>query len=105
MTEDVLVYIGAGAAQAPDNQQALDLAQQCSGGRLYVMPVTVLPRLAQVQVIRSPQDMQAIEHQLSQSDALFAAAWFMRQGKDDGDAKAERPGDGQSWDAPGFKAP
>lgn len=105
MTEDVLVYIGAGAALAPDNRQALDLAQQCSGGRLYVMPVTVLPRLAQVQVIRSPQDMQAIEHQLSQSDALFAAAWFMRQDKDSDDARAERPGDGQSWDAPGFKAP
>ncbi len=99
MTETVLVYIGEGAATAPDQRQALDLAQQCSGGRLYVMPRAVLPQLAQAQVIHSPQDMQDIAPHLSKSDTMFAAAWFLRKDKDD------RPGDGKSWDAPGYKAP
>lgn len=104
MTEDVLVYIGEGAAQAPDIRQQLDRAQQCSGGRLYVMPSAVLPRLAQAQVIRSAQDMALIAPSLSKSDTLFAAAWFMRQDKDDGPAD-DRAGDGKPWDHPGYKAP
>ncbi|MBA4490159.1 hypothetical protein [Paracoccus sp. S1E-3] len=99
MTETVLVYIGEGADQAPEQQQALDLAQQCSGGRLYVLPRTALPQLTQAQVIHSPQDMQEIAPRLSRSDNIFAAAWFLRRDKDD------RPGDGKSWDAPGYKAP
>ncbi|NHF71679.1 hypothetical protein [Paracoccus xiamenensis] len=99
MTDEVLVYIGEGAAKAPDIRQALDQAQQCSGGRLYVMPSAVLPMLVQAQVIRSPQDMQQLSAELSQSDSLFAAAWLMRKDKD------EREGDGKAWDAPGYKAP
>ena len=104
MTDDVLVYIGEGATLAPAIRQALDQAQQCSGGRLYVMPSAVLPHLGQAQVIRSPRDMQQIAPELSKSDTLFAAAWFMRQDKDDR-PEGVREGDGKSWDAPGFKAP
>lgn len=43
-----------------------------------------------------------IANKLDEGEALFVAAWISRN---TGEQKKQRPGEGLSWDAPGFEPP
>lgn len=99
MSETILIYLSDPTPESPALRRTISMAQQSSGGHLFVVAADTLASPEDARVIRSPDDLQPIRDMLSKSDSLFASAWFARAQKKD------RKGDGESWDKPGFDCP
>ncbi|SDE16165.1 hypothetical protein SAMN05421538_104196 [Paracoccus isoporae] len=95
----MLIYVAETTASSATLQSTIRTAQQSSGGRLYVISSDGGAAPQGAQILHGPEDLAAIRDMLSQSDSLFASAWFSRR------QDKARAGDGESWDTGDFDCP
>lgn len=70
---------------------------ECSGAEL-----TALRKMPDLTVVSGGNSLPESVDNLTEGEKLFVAAWMSRQQKQE---TKQRPGDGLSWDAPGFTPP
>jgi hypothetical protein len=100
----VILDPAAGPAGADEVRQAARVTQSLSSRVLVVDAAGAdLDRVRRnpgvLHVVSGPDEPGDIPG-LDEQEALFVAAWALRQ-----KGKGERPGEGLAWDAPGFTAP
>jgi hypothetical protein len=107
-TEEYLVLLDESeSASSLDGLRARGAVRQVASPRLVVfsadrtrdVSVQSLPGVIAACTGSVPTELLA---RLDDSEALFASAWALRHAET---APKQRPGEGLSWDAPGFQAP
>lgn len=102
-SERLVVLDSRNAASALAELLALASVTQVLGARLALVRAddATAARLARISGVHGIHSgvLGAIPSDLTETERAFVSAWEMRQ------RPKERPGDGLSWDAPGFTPP